>query len=66
MPSVGLGVNEIRVRVEGAYRVIYVAKFVESIYVIHAFEKKAQRTPRPDIELARKRFRTLVNARKQR
>ena len=66
MPSVGIGVNEIRVRAEGAYRVIYVAKFAESIYVVHAFEKKAQRTPRPDIELARKRFRALVNERKRR
>lgn len=66
MPSVGLGVNEIRVRAEGAYRVIYVAKFTESVYVIHAFEKKAKRTARPDIELAHKRFRALVNERKRR
>ncbi len=66
MPSVGLGVNEIRVRAEGAYRVIYVAKFAESVYVIHAFEKKAQRTAQPDIELARKRFRALINERKRR
>ena len=66
MPSIGLGVSEIRVRAEGAYRVIYAAKFEESIYVVHAFDKKAQRTPQPDIELARKRFRALVNERKQR
>jgi phage-related protein len=66
MPSVGLGVSEIRVRAEGAYRVIYVAKFGESIYVVHAFEKKAQRTVRPDIELARGRFRALVNERRRR
>lgn len=66
MPSVGLGVSEIRVRVERAYRVMYVAKFGESIYVVHAFEKKAQRTPKTDIELARRRFRALVNERKQR
>jgi len=66
MPSIGLGVSEIRVRAAGAYRVIYVAKFVEGIYVIHAFEKKAQRTAQPDIELARKRFRALVNERKRR
>jgi phage-related protein len=65
MPSVGLGVNEIRIHAEGAYRVMYVAKFAESIYVIHAFDKKAQRTARPDIELARKRFRALVSERKR-
>lgn len=47
-------------------RVIYVAKFGESIYVLHAFEKKAQRTPQADIELARARFKALVNERKRR
>lgn len=66
MPSVGLGVNEIRVHAEGAYRAIYAAKFVESIYVIHAFQKKGRRTAKPDIELARKRFRTLLDERKRR
>ena len=66
MPSVGLGVSEIRIRAEGAYRVMYVAKFAESIYVVHAFEKKAKRTAQRDIELARKRFRALVNERKRR
>ena len=66
MPSVGLGVSELRVRAERAYRVIYVAKFAEGIYIVHAFEKKAQRTPKPDIELARTRFRALVNERRNR
>ncbi len=67
MPSIGLGVNEIRVREDsGAYRVIYVAKFVEAVYVLHAFQKKAQQTPKHDIDLARQRFRDLVQERKQR
>ncbi|MEI6722399.1 MAG: type II toxin-antitoxin system RelE/ParE family toxin [Betaproteobacteria bacterium] len=57
-PVTWLGVSEIRV--------IYVAKFGESIYVLHAFEKKAQRTPQADIELARARFKALVNERKRR
>ena len=65
MPSVGLGVKEIRVRDGGAFRVIYVARFAEAIYVLHAFQKKANKTPKPDIELARKRFRVLVQERKQ-
>jgi phage-related protein len=65
MPSIGLGVSEIRVRENGAFRLIYVAKFPEAVYVLHAFEKKAQRTPKRDIELARARFRALVNERKQ-
>jgi phage-related protein len=64
MPSVGIGVKEIRLRENGAYRIIYVAKFSEAIYVLHAFEKKTQKTPKPDIEIARIRFRALVNERK--
>ena len=65
MPSVGLGVNEIRVRVGGVFRVIYMAKFAEAVYVLHAFEKKSRKTPRNDIELARRRFRSLVQERRQ-
>ena len=64
MPSIGIGVKEIRVRENGAYRLIYVAKFSEAIYVLHAFEKKARKTPKPDIDLARTRFRALQNERK--
>ncbi len=67
MPSVGLGANEIRVREDGgAFRVIYVAKFAEAVYVLHAFQKKAQKTPKQDLELARRRFRELVQERRQR
>lgn len=65
MPSVGISVQEIRVREKGAYRLIYVAKFSEAIYVLHAFAKKSQKTPKRDIELAPARFRALVNERKQ-
>jgi phage-related protein len=42
-----------------------VAKFFEAIYVLHAFEKKARKTPKSDIDLARTRFRALVNERKK-
>ncbi|HVA83330.1 MAG TPA: type II toxin-antitoxin system RelE/ParE family toxin [Candidatus Binataceae bacterium] len=45
MPSIGAGVQEIRVRSELEHRVFYVAKFEEAIYVIHAFEKKAEKRP---------------------
>ena len=51
--SLGLGVNEIRVRAAEAYRVIYMAKLAEAVYVLHAFEKKSRKTARLDIELAR-------------
>lgn len=52
MPSVGVGVNEIRVHAKGEHQIMYVAKFDEAVYVLHAFEKKTQRTPQHDIELA--------------
>jgi phage-related protein len=57
--TVGPGVVELRVDVEGAFRVLYLARFPEAVYVIHAFEKKARRTRQADIQVARKRLRDL-------
>jgi phage-related protein len=60
MQTIGPGVREIRVRdVTGAFRVVYVATFVEAVYVLHAFAKKAQRTSPRDLALARSRFKDL-------
>jgi phage-related protein len=60
MPTVGAGAYEIRVRDEsGAYRAIYVAKFETAVYVLHAFQKKSQRTAKMDIELAMARYRRI-------
>jgi phage-related protein len=60
MPSIGAGVREIRVRVDaGAYRVIYVAKLVDAIYVLHAFQKKTEQTAKRDIDLALLRLRQI-------
>lgn len=64
-PSVGLGVNELRVRTGGAYRVIYIAKFAEAVYVLHAFQKKTRKTALTDLALARARFGELVKERRQ-
>jgi phage-related protein len=66
MPSIGAGVNELKVRTNGGFRVVYVAKFAEAIYVLHAFQKKSQRTARLDTELARSRLRNLLNERADR
>ena len=66
MPSIGLGVNEIRVREGGAFRVIYVAKFSEAVYVLHAFHKKTRRTSKADTDLANERYRAMLKERKQR
>ena len=59
MKEVGAGVREIRIHVLGEWRVLYVAKFVQSVYVLHAFQKKTQKTTREDIELARVRYRKI-------
>lgn len=53
MPVVGSGVAEIRIRTAVEHRVFYVAKFDEAVYVLHAFEKRTQKTPKREIDLAR-------------
>ena len=61
MPSIGKGVEEIRVWDEsGTYRVIYTARLTDVIYVLHAFKKKTQATPKRDIDLAKARFDELI------
>lgn len=60
MTSIGPGVKEIRMRgTAGAFRVIYVAKFAKTIYVLHRFQKKTQQTRKQDIDLAEQRYREL-------
>jgi phage-related protein len=66
MPSVGLGVQEIRIHTGAEHRVLYVARFAEAIYVLHAFEKRTRRTPKDDLNLARWRLRSLINNRARR
>lgn len=65
MPTVGRGVEEIRIRTAEAYRIFYVARFEEAIYVLHAFEKKTQKTSKQDIELGIKRYQEMVQFRKE-
>ena len=61
MNTVGQGVKEIRIRdAAGAFRVIYVAKFADAVYVLHCFQKKAEKTSKPDLDLAAKRYRNLL------
>lgn len=64
MSSIGQGVKEIRIHVEGEFRVLYIAKYEEAIYVLHAFQKKTQKTPKRDIDIAKTRFRELERERK--
>ncbi len=66
MPMVGAGVNEILVRDEsGGYRVLYLAKFEEAVYVLHVFEKRTQKTAKGDIQLAKGRYADLLKWRKE-
>jgi len=57
MPGIGQGIREIRIRDEaGAFRVIYIAKLAEAVYVLHCFQKKTRKTAKTDLDLARKRY----------
>jgi phage-related protein len=60
MPTIGAGVREIRIRDGiGAYRVIYIASVADAIHVLHAFQKKSQKTAQRDLPLAAARLRAL-------
>lgn len=56
MKTIGAGVREIRIHREGQFRVIYLANVGDASYVLHAFQKKTQRTRKQDLELARRRL----------
>lgn len=61
MVTVGRGVQEIRIHDEaGAFRVIYVAKFADAVYVLHCFQKKTEKTSKADLDVAAKRYADLV------
>jgi phage-related protein len=49
----------------GAFRVLYVAKFDDAIYVPHCFQKKTQKTSKADLNLAALRYRDLLKERGQ-
>ncbi len=67
MPEIGPGVIEIRVDEDReTYRVFYVARFEEAVYILHAFKKKSKKgkaTPKHDLEVARQRYKNLINYR---
>jgi phage-related protein len=63
MPTIGKGVEEIRIWDEsGTYRIIYTARIDNTIYVLHAFKKKTQETPKKDIDLAKLRLNELMRS----
>ena len=64
MRPVGPGVSEIRIHAETEYRVLYVAKFAEAIYVLHAFTKKTPATSLTDVRIGKHRYREMIELRK--
>ena len=60
MDVVGSGSREIRIRdARGIYRVLYVSKFGQTIYVLHCFVKKTQKTAASDLEIATRRYKEI-------
>lgn len=60
MPAVGAGVCELRIRdAAGAFRAIYLATRPEGVYVLHAFQKKTQKTSQRDLRIAQERFNAI-------
>lgn len=63
--DIGAGTREIRLRdAAGIYRVMYVARFEEAVYVLHCFQKKTQATSKQDKGIAEARYRALIRARR--
>jgi phage-related protein len=60
MPSVAPGVHELRFRDRsGVYRVLYWLAGAGTVWLLHAFSKKSQKTPQREIETARERLRRI-------
>ncbi|MDR6815441.1 phage-related protein [Neorhizobium sp. 2083] len=60
MTTIGAGVREIRIRDEtGAFRIIYVTRIEDAVYVLHAFQKKTQQTAKRDLDIATARLRQI-------
>ena len=64
MGAVGPGVREIRIHTALEHRVLYVAKFAEAVYVLHAFEKRSRKTAKRDVDLAGQRYQELIRQRR--
>ncbi len=65
MQTIGKGVREIRIKGQNHYRVIYVASFSDAVYVLHAFQKKSQKTDKRDLDIAKSRFKRMKNPRRE-
>ena len=59
MPTVGAGAYEVRIKLQGQWRVIYVAKQADAVFVLHCFHKTTQKTAKADIDLAAARYKLI-------
>jgi|SRR3990170_5809364 len=59
MTGIGRGVKEIRIHALGEWRIIYVAKFEDAVYVLHSFQKKSRKRNQHDVEIARRRYKQI-------
>ena len=60
IPRVGRGAMELRVwDEEGTFRILYVAKFEDAVYVLHCFKKTTQKIPDADIDIAKNRYKSV-------
>jgi phage-related protein len=66
MHTIGAGVREIRIHTGIEHRVLYVAKFAEAVYILHAFEKRSRKTTMRDVDLAAQRYQALIRQRQLR
>ena len=63
--SIEKGVEEIRIRDEaGIYRIIYTARIADTVYILHAFQKKTQATSKQDMDIAKERYKDLMRGTK--
>jgi phage-related protein len=65
MPTIGKGAEEIRIWTGDAYRIFYVARFEEAVYVLHAFQKKTQKTSKQDIDIGQRRYQEMARFRQK-
>ena len=67
LPHLGRGVMEIRVDEDtDTYRVIYIAKLEEAVYVLHCFQKKSKKgkkIPKPDENVIKLRYKDVIRTR---
>ena len=64
--DVGAGTKEIIINLDdGWFRVMYVAKFVEAVYVLHCFRKKTNTTTKHDKDIASVRYKAVIQERKE-